>query len=51
MRWETIDELEIYAGKAALERIHDLLYGVVLFNRLVWVPLYRLAETRYSVTR
>lgn len=30
MRWETIDELEIYAGKAALERIHDLLYGVVL---------------------
>lgn len=24
---------------------------VVLFNRLVWVPLYRLAETRYSVTR
>jgi ribonuclease Z len=29
-RWETIDELEIYAGKAALERIRDLLYGVVL---------------------
>ncbi|MBI4912433.1 MAG: ABC transporter permease subunit [Acidobacteria bacterium] len=24
---------------------------VVLFNRLVWVPLYRLAETKYSVTR
>jgi ribonuclease Z len=30
MRWETIDELEIYAGRASLERIHDLLYGVVL---------------------
>lgn len=30
MRWETIDELDIYAGKWALERIHDLLYGVVL---------------------
>jgi ribonuclease Z len=30
MRWETIDELEIYAGHWALERIHDLLYGVVL---------------------
>ena len=30
MRWETIEELEIYAGHWALERIHDLLYGVVL---------------------
>ena len=29
-RWETIDFLEIYAGKMALERIHDLLYSVVL---------------------
>jgi ribonuclease Z len=29
-RWEAIDELEIYAGKWALERIHDLLFGVVL---------------------
>jgi ribonuclease Z len=29
-RWETIDNLEIYAGRAALERIHDLLFGVVL---------------------
>jgi ribonuclease Z len=29
-RWETIDELEIFAGKWALERIHDLLFGVVL---------------------
>ncbi|MBP7618786.1 MAG: ABC transporter permease subunit, partial [Geothrix sp.] len=24
---------------------------VVLFNRLVWVPLYRLAETRYALNR
>jgi ribonuclease Z len=30
MRWETIDGMEIYGGKAALERIYDLLYGVVL---------------------
>lgn len=30
MRWETIDEMEIYGGKSALERIHDLLYSVVL---------------------
>ena len=29
-RWETIDELEIYAGRWALERIHDLVFGVVL---------------------
>jgi len=30
MRWEAIEPMEIYGGKAALERIHDLLYGVVL---------------------
>lgn len=29
-RWETIEYLEIYAGEWALERIHDLLFGVVL---------------------
>ncbi len=29
-RWETIDALEIYGGRWALERIHDLIYGVVL---------------------
>ena len=32
MRWEAIDQLDIYGGKAALERIHDLLYTVVLRN-------------------
>ena len=30
MRWETIEAMEIFGGKAALERIHDLLFGVVL---------------------
>jgi ribonuclease Z len=30
MRWETIDELEIYGGRWALERIHELLFNVVL---------------------
>ncbi|HEX9019474.1 MAG TPA: ribonuclease Z [Anaerolineaceae bacterium] len=30
MRWESIESLEIFGGKAALERITDLLYGVVL---------------------
>jgi ribonuclease Z len=29
-RWETIEELEICAGSWALERIYDLIYGVVL---------------------
>ncbi|HJS28196.1 MAG TPA: ribonuclease Z [Anaerolineales bacterium] len=29
-RWEAIDELEIFGGKWALERIHTLLFGVVL---------------------
>lgn len=32
MRWEAIDNLDIYGGKASIERIHDLLYGVVLRN-------------------
>ncbi len=30
LRWETIESLEIYGGRTALDRIHDLLYGVVL---------------------
>jgi ribonuclease Z len=29
-RWEAIEHLEIWAGPWALERIHDLIYGVVL---------------------
>jgi ribonuclease Z len=29
-RWETMDELEIFAGRWALERISDLVFGVVL---------------------
>ena len=39
MRWETIDELEIFAGKAALERISDLLYGVVLRGTTAPMPI------------
>jgi ribonuclease Z len=30
MRWEAIEELNIYSGRWALDRVHDLLYGVVL---------------------
>ncbi len=32
MRWEAIDQLDIYGGKASLERVSDLLYTVVLRN-------------------
>ena len=30
MRWEAIDEIEILAGRSALARVKDLLFGVVL---------------------
>lgn len=39
MRWETIDSLEIYGGKSALERVHDLLYGVVLRGTSAPMPI------------
>jgi len=40
LRWETIEELEIMAGASALERIHDLLYGVVLRKLRPAMQLY-----------
>lgn len=40
MRWESIDELEVFGGKGALERIHDLLYGVVLRGQEPPMPLH-----------
>lgn len=43
MRWESIDELEIMAGRSALDRIRDLLYGVVLRGAQAPMPL-RLRE-------
>jgi len=39
LRWEAISELEIFAGKSALERIHDLLYKVVIRNTSISFPL------------
>ncbi len=39
LRWETIDQLEIYGGAAALERIRDLLYGVVLRGATPPMPI------------
>jgi ribonuclease Z len=29
-RWETVESLEIFGGKSALDRVQDLIYGVVL---------------------
>lgn len=39
MRWESIDNLEIYGGVGALDRIHDLLYGVVLRGNSAPMPI------------
>ncbi len=33
MRWETIEELDIYGARQTLDRVHDLLFGVVLRGR------------------
>lgn len=39
LRWEAIEELEIYGGRATLNRVHDLLYGVVLRGNQPPMPL------------
>jgi ribonuclease Z len=46
MRWETIDKLELYAGKNALERIKDLLYGVVLRGASAPMPISFIPVTK-----
>ena len=46
LRWEAIDELTIYGGRAALERIHDLLYGVVLRGAQAPMPIQMQAVER-----
>ena len=39
LRWEAINELEIYGGRSTLDRVHDLLYGVVLRGNQPPMPL------------
>jgi ribonuclease Z len=39
LRWEAIEELEIYGGRSALDRVHDLLYGVVLRGNQPPMPI------------
>ena len=39
LRWEAIEQLEIFGGRSALDRVHDLLYGVVLRGKHPPMPL------------
>jgi ribonuclease Z len=39
LRWEAIDQLEIFGGRSTLDRVHDLLYGVVLRGNQPPMPL------------
>lgn len=48
MRWEAIEELEIFGGRSALDRVHDLLFGVVLRGKQPPMPL-RLQEIKPGI--
>jgi ribonuclease Z len=48
LRWEAIEELEIFGGRSTLDRVHDLLYGVVLRGNQPPMPL-RMNELRPGV--
>ena len=39
MRWEAIDSLDIYGGRSALDRIHDLLFDIVLWGAKPPIPI------------
>ena len=45
LRWEAVDELDIFGGRSTLDRVHDLLYGVVLRGNQPPMPL-RLNEIK-----
>lgn len=40
VHWESIDEIEIYGGKATLDRVQALLYGVVLDYERIPIKLH-----------
>ncbi len=48
LRWEAIDELDIFGGRTTLDRVYDLLYGVVLRGNTAPMPL-RLNEIKAGV--
>ena len=39
LRWEAIEELDIFGGRSTLERVHALIYGVVLRGNKPPMPL------------
>jgi ribonuclease Z len=39
LRWEAIEELDIFGGRSTLERVHALIYGVVLRGNQPPMPL------------
>lgn len=39
MRWETIEDLTVFGSRSSLDRIHDLLYGVVLRGNTPPMPV------------
>jgi ribonuclease Z len=45
LRWEAVEELDIFGGRSTLDRVHDLLYGVVLRGNQPPMPL-RLNEIK-----
>jgi ribonuclease Z len=38
-RWEAVDQIKIFGGRRALDRVHDLLFGVVLRGARPPVPV------------
>lgn len=40
MRWETMEELEIFGGRGTIDRIYDLIFGVVLRGARPPVPIH-----------
>lgn len=49
LRWETMDKLEIYGGKSALERIHDLLFKVVIRGTKPPFPIQLIPVTQGTI--
>lgn len=48
LRWEATEELDIFGGRTTLDRVHDLLYGVVLRGNTPPMPL-RLNEIKPGI--
>jgi len=40
IRWESMDELEIYGGRATLDRVQALVYGIVLHGETPPIPIH-----------